>query len=219
MKVQKDERLAAIAAMFACDEAVAALLDKVMVPLALPHKTMIAHQGDPSDQCWLLIDGVVHVQLLGLDGQRVQLAYHGPGEFFGAYPMPTTHRADIVANGDVHALRMPTVALAGLANAHAAIGAGLAWRLARQLDMSLDRMAARSTLSAPGRVHAELMRLAGPDHRIVPPPKVTALALNANTSRETASRAISALERRGVISRSDRDMRIVAPRMLEDMIY
>jgi CRP-like cAMP-binding protein len=85
--------------------------------------------------------------------------------------------------------------------------------------MSLDRMAARSTLSAPGRVHAELMRLAGPDHRIVPPPKVTALALNANTSRETASRAISALERRGVISRSDRHMTIVAPRMLEDMVY
>jgi DNA-binding GntR family transcriptional regulator len=48
---------------------------------------------------------------------------------------------------------------------------------------------------------------------------VTALALNANTSRETASRAISALERRGVISRSDRYMTIVAPRMLEDMVY
>lgn len=215
----KDERLAAIAAMFACDEAVATLLDKSMVPLVIPHKTLIAHQGDPSDQCWLLIDGVVHVQLIGMDGQRVQLAYHGPGEFFGSYPVPSTHRADIVTNGEVQALRMPTVSLAALANSHAAIGAGLAWRLARQLDMSLDRMAARSTLSAPGRVHAELMRLAGPDHRIAPIPKVTALALNANTSRETASRAISALERRGVISRSDRDMTIVAPRMLEDMIF
>ena len=217
--MRKDERLTAIAAIFGCDEPLAALLDASMVPLVIPHKTMIAHQGDPSDQCWLVIDGMVHIQLIGFDGQRVQLAYHGPGEFFGAYPDPTTHRADVMAHGEVHALRIPTGALAALSSQHAPIGAGLARRLGRQLDMSLDRMAARSTLSAPGRVHAELLRLAGENNRIAPPPKVTALALNANTTRETASRAISALERRGIIERTEAGMAIVAPRMLRDMIY
>ncbi len=217
--MRKDERLTAIAAMFGCDEPLAALLDASMVPLVIPHKTMIAHQGDPSDQCWLVIDGMVHIQLIGFDGQRVQLAYHGPGEFFGAYPESSTHRADIMAHGEVHALRIATAALVDLSSGYAPIGAGLARRLGRQLDMSLDRMAARSTLSAPGRVHAELVRLAGENNRIVPPPKVTALALNANTTRETASRAISALERRGVIERTDESMTIVAPRMLRDMIY
>lgn len=217
--MRKDERLTAIAAIFGCDEPLAALLDASMVPLVIPHKTMIAHQGDPSDQCWLVIDGMVHIQLIGFDGQRVQLAYHGPGEFFGAYPDPTTHRADVMAHGEVHALRIPTGALAALSGQHAPIGAGLARRLGRQLDMSLDRMAARSTLSAPGRVHAELLRLAGENNRIAPPPKVTALALNANTTRETASRAISALERRGIIERTEASMAIVAPRMLREMIY
>ena len=217
--MRKDERLTAIAAIFGCDEPLAALLDASMVPLVIPHKTMIAHQGDPSDQCWLVIDGMVHIQLIGFDGQRVQLAYHGPGEFFGAYPDPTTHRADVMAHGEVHALRIPTGALAALSSQHAPIGAGLARRLGRQLDMSLDRMAARSTLSAPGRVHAELLRLAGENNRIAPPPKVTALALNANTTRETASRAISALERRGIIERTEASMAIVAPRMLREMIY
>jgi CRP-like cAMP-binding protein len=217
--VRKDERLTAIAAMFGCDEALASLLDASMVPLVISHKTLIAHQGDPSDQCWLVIDGMVHIQLIGFDGQRVQLAYHGPGEFFGAYPDQTTHRADIVAHGEVQALRMSTATLVAMSDAHAPIGAGLARRLGRQLDMSLDRMAARSTLSAPGRVHAELLRLAGDGNRIVPSPKVTALALNANTTRETASRAISALERRGVIERTDEAMTILAPRMLRDMVY
>jgi len=205
--------------MFGCDEALAVLLDGSMIPLVIPHKTLIAHQGDPADQCWLVIDGTVHIQLIGVDGQRVQLAYHGPGEFFGAYPEVGAHRADIMAHGEVHALRIATARLVMLADAHAPIGAGLARRLGRQLDMSLDRMAARSTLSAPGRVHAELLRLAGDGNEIIPAPKVTALALNANTTRETASRAISALERRGVIERTDRSMRIMAPRMLRDMMY
>lgn len=217
--MRKEERLTAIAAIFGCDETLADQLDASVVPLVISHKSLIAHQGDPSDQCWLVIDGTVHIQLIGYDGQRVQLAYHGPGEFFGAYPDHTTHRADIVAHGEVHALRIPTTALASMSDAHAPIGAGLARRLGRQLDMSLDRMAARSTLSAPGRVHAELLRMAGDDNRITPPPKVTALALNANTTRETASRAISALERRGIIERGDQAMTIVAPRMLRDMLY
>ncbi len=217
--MQKDERVTAIAAMFGCDDALAGQLDRSVVPLAIPHKTMIAHQGDPSDQCWLVIDGTVHIQLIGFDGQRVQLAYHGPGEIFGAYPDNTTHRADIVAQGQVQVLRIPTATLSAMSDAHAPIGAGLARRLGRQLDMSLDRMAARSTLSAPGRVHSELLRMAGDKNRIEPAPKVTALALNANTTRETASRAVSALERRGVIERTDEAMIIVAPRMLRDMVY
>jgi len=217
--VRKDERLTAIAAMFGCEEALADRLDGSMVPLVIGHRTLIAHQGDPSDQCWIVIDGTVHIQLIGYDGQRVQLAYHGPGEFFGAYPDHSTHRADIVAHGEVHVMRIPTAALAEMSDQHAPIGAGLARRLGRQLDMSLDRMAARSTLSAPGRVHAELLRQAGDGNRISPPPKVTALALNANTTRETASRAISALERRGVIERTDESMTIVSPRMLREMVY
>jgi len=121
--VRKDERLTAIAAIFGCDEALADQLDASMVPLAIAPRTLIAHQGDPSDQCWLVIDGTVHIQLISYDGQRVQLAYHGPGELFGAYPDNGTHRADIVAHGQVQALRIPTAILADMSDAHAPIGA------------------------------------------------------------------------------------------------
>lgn len=44
------------------------------------------------------------------------------------------------------------------------------------------------------------------------------LALCANTTRETASRAIAALIRRGVISRDERELVILAPRMLRELI-
>ena len=88
----------------------------------------------------------------------------------------------------------------------------------RALDRALDRMATRSTYSAAGRVYSELLALAdGRDH-IVPAPQVTTLALSANTTRETASRAIAVLIRRGIVSREDGQMQIHAPRMLADMV-
>lgn len=215
----RDERVAAISAVFGCSDAIAAALCREMRHVSVAHKTVITHQGDPSEHCWLILDGTVRVQLIGWEGQRVQLAYHGPGEFFGAYPQTTTCRADIVANGNVEMLRIATSAMVALAEDHPSIAYGLSLLLARQLDMALDRMAARTTLSAAGRVHSELLRLADGDNRIDPAPTVTALALSVNTSRETASRTITALERRGIVRREGQTMTIQAPRMLEEMVF
>lgn len=216
--MQKDERLAGIAAVFGCGETPALLLSDAMVEVRFAHKAAIGHQGMPLEHCWLVLDGTARVQLLGADGQRAQLAFHGPGELFGAFPEPTVHRADIVAHGDVRALRIGSRALAMLADDQPRIGAGLARLIARQLDMAMDRIAARTTLTAVGRVCAELVRLADDAHRITPSPVVGALALSANTTRETASRAIAGLQRRGVISRDDLGITILAPRLLADLI-
>lgn len=212
------ERLDAIAAMFDCDESVAAHINHDAAVQDFRHKAPIGHQGDQCDFCWLVLEGIVNVQLLGLDGQHVQIAYHGPGEIFGAYPEPATNRADLVANGDVRLLRIGTQSLARMASQNAAIGAGLARLLGRQLDTALDRIATRSTLSAAGRVYSELVRICDGKQRVSPAPKMTMLALRANTTRETTSRAIASLERRGVISRDDAGLTVIAPRMLQDMI-
>lgn len=215
----KDEWLSAIAAVFGCSDALAVVLGSEMSHVCAAHKAVIAHQGDLTAHCWIILDGTVRVQLIGWDGQRAQLAYHGPGELFGAYPETITSRADLIANGDVQMLRIPTPALVSLAQSHAPIACGLSRLLARQLDMALDRMAARTTLTAAGRVHSELLRLADDHNRIEPAPTVTALALSVNTSRETASRTIAALERRGIVTRHGQVMTIEARRMLEEMVF
>ena len=81
-----------------------------------------------------------------------------------------------------------------------------------------QRLASRISLTAAGRIYARLLELAGPDHVIAPPPVVSALAVSVQTTRETTSRTISALERRGIIHRDERRLVIQSPRMLEDMI-
>jgi predicted transcriptional regulator len=63
-----------------------------------------------------------------------------------------------------------------------------------------------------------LLRLADDDNCICPAPTVTALAMSVNTTRETASRTITALERRGIIRREGQILTIQAPRMLEEMV-
>lgn len=218
MPLDVDERIAAVRAIFRCDGQTALRLDGALAYQHVAAKQAIAHQGDPSNHCWLVIDGAVRVHALGIDGQRQQLAQHGPGEMFGAYPEPTVHRAEIVAQKEAHLLRAEARVLAALAAEHAPIGSALAILLARQLDRALDRMVARTTYSATGRVYAQLLQLAGDGLRIAPPPLVTALALSANTSRETASRALAALIRRGIVRRDDHELVIAAPRMLQELV-
>ncbi len=213
-----EEQIDAIGAIFRCDRDSANALNRAFSVQRVDARAIIANQGDPSSHCWIVIEGAIRIEAYGVDGQRQQLAQHGPGEFFGAFPGPTTHRAEISAGEPSLLLRCEAVRLAQAVASNAQIGAGMANLLARQLDRALDRMVTRTTYSAAGRVYAELLALADGKDFISPPPQVTALALSANTTRETASRAIAALTRRGVISRNEERLTIHAPRMLMELI-
>jgi CRP/FNR family transcriptional regulator, cyclic AMP receptor protein len=212
------ERISAIAACFACSDETALLLADAMTERCYARRTHIARHGDKAAMLYLVVEGQVVAEIFGLEGQQAQLARHGPGEIFGAYPAPASHRADIVATSDARLLSIGTLELAALAAAHAEIGVGLSRLFARQLDLLLDRMAARIGLSATGRFHKALLELSDVDGTISPPPVISALALSVHTTRETGSRALATLLRRGIVERKGDALRVVSRRMLEDMI-
>ncbi|NWK99003.1 Crp/Fnr family transcriptional regulator [Sphingobium lactosutens] len=216
--MDREDQIEVMSAVFRCDRDAAESLRHVFIPQRSAAKQILARQGEASFHCWLVIEGYVAIQTFGLEGQRQQLARHGPGEFFGAYPSATTCRAEIEVLVDTLLLRADTLALAALVATDAQIGAGMAGLLARQLDHALDRMATRSTYSAAGRVYSELLALAGERDHVAPAPQITTLAMSAGTTRETASRAVAALIRRGIISREDGKLIIHAPRMLRELI-
>lgn len=212
------ERLAVMQSVFSCSHDAAVALGAAVRELTVPSKGVVARQGDVAHHCWLVVDGIAQAQINSPDGQLILLASYGPGELFGCYPAPAVLRTDFVAMGALTLFSIKTVALVELAQGNAEVGHGLSILLARQLDTLLDRMTARTTLSATGRVYAELLRLAGDSHRISPPPVLAALALTVNTTRETASRAITHLVRRGIVCRTDEALEIIAPRLLADLI-
>lgn len=216
--MRQAEHLALIAACFRCSDTEAALIHPATHFRSFGHRAPIAARGDASKYLYLVIEGMASADLYSLDGQHSRLAGYGPGELFGAYPDPVTHRADMSAVGALSVLMIDTRALAALANEHAAIAQGVALLMARQLDMVLDRMAARIGLSAMGRCYQALLTKSDDDGWIKPLPVLSALAIAVNTTRETASRALAQLIRRGIIERHDVGLRIVSRRMLEEMV-
>ena len=216
--MKRAEHLALIAACFRCPDREADLIHAASHFRQFAHRAPVALRGDRSEHLFLVIGGVASADLFSVDGQHARLAGYGPGELFGAYPEPAAHRADISAVGELSVLAIETGMISVLAKQHAAIAQGIALLMARQLDMVLDRMAARIGLSATGRCYQALLAKADDDGWIKPLPVLSALAIGVNTTRETASRALANLIRRGIAERHDDGLRIVSRRMLEELV-
>jgi CRP-like cAMP-binding protein len=217
-----DELRAFIQRVFGCPAEVAEVIGGRAAARSYPVRAVILRQGDPAGETFLLVAGRAHALLYGSDGQMVLLQEHLPGDLFGAIGElePRPHEADVVAVEPARAAVFLALDFLALIERHACVGLAVSRLLLRQLRAATGRMAERVTLSAAGRVHAELLRLArlGDGRAIRPAPVLAALAVRVHSTRETVSRTISALERRGMIRREDDALVLVSPGRLEEMI-
>jgi CRP-like cAMP-binding protein len=211
-----------IGQVFACPAGVADdILRRGQLRDFAAHATLI-RQGDPATFTWLLVVGRAQAILYSAEGQLILLQEFGPGDLFGALGEldAAPQEADVVAVAQVTAFLLRAVELVMLAERHGAIGLALARLLIRRLRRATSRIYERAALSAVGRVHAELLRRAreAGDLTIRPAPVLTELAVRVATSRETVSRAVSALERRGIVRREPGGLTVVSPRLLEELV-
>jgi CRP/FNR family cyclic AMP-dependent transcriptional regulator len=207
---------------FACSPDVAASIGRRAIDRHFAAKAVILRQGERAGAAFLLVAGRAHALLYAVEGQVLLLHEFLPGDFFGALASSPAEpeEADILAIEDVRALAFFALDFLMLLEAHACVGLALSRMLLRRLRATSERMAERTTLSAAGRVHAELLRLArlGDGHSVRPVPVLAALAVRVHSTRETVSRAINALERRGIVRRDADALVIVAPHRLEELI-
>ena len=112
-----------------------------------------------------------------------------------------------------------------LMNQHGSFGIKLSEILIKRIRSITRRMFELSVLSAPGRVYSELLRISSPfssdekERRIIKPlPILSVLAKRVNSTRETVSRAINDLEKRGLIIRTEKALIIITPRELSGLI-
>ncbi|MES2441746.1 MAG: Crp/Fnr family transcriptional regulator [Pseudomonadota bacterium] len=183
---------------------------------------VIVRQGEALASSYLVVLGRARALLYAANGQVVLLHEYCRGDIFGAVGEPDSamQDADVVAVDDVQALVIRAAHLALLAQRHGCIGLALSRLLILRLRQINARMYERAALSSVGRVYSELLRQARlrPDLVIAPAPVVSDLALIVATTRETASRAVNALERRGIIRREADALVVVAPHRLEELI-
>lgn len=168
---------------------------------------------------YLIVLGRCHALVYSADGQAILLHEYDAGDLFGALAGldPAAEDADVVAIEDVRSLLIESGVLAELAERHGTIGLALSRILLKRLRTTAWRMYERAALSATGRVCAELLRLARENDppAIRPVPVIAELAMRVGTTRETASRTVSALERRGILRREADALVVVAPQRLE----
>lgn len=208
--------------VFACPADIATSIARRASDRRYPIRAIIVKQGDKAGATFLLIAGRAHALVYGAEGQMVLLHEFVSGDFFGAIAQaePAPEDADVMAVESVRAAVFPARDFLALIEAHGCVGLAVSRMLLKRLRAASTRILEQMTLSAAGRVHAELLRLArlGDGRAVRPAPVLAALAIRVQSTRETVSRTINALERRGIIRRDKDALVIVAPLRLEELV-
>lgn len=206
--------------VFGCPQPTAEAIARRARERRFAARAVLVRQGERCAEAFLLLVGRARAMLVTADGRLIQLLDHAPGDMFGAVGDGGPQPAEIAALDDIEAASFAAADFIQLAQLHACVGVLLSRSLVRQLTALSQQMLSRLTLSAVGRIQAELLRLAraGDGHVIHPAPVLAELALRVQTTRETVSRTVSMLERRGLLRREPDALVIVAPRRLEELI-
>ena len=131
------------------------------------------------------------------------------GAFFGELSAfdGAPRALSILAVNNSLVAKMPAAVFVETMFSHRPLGEAVIATLIARLRSTTRRVGELGALDVRGRLHAELLRLARPDREdpkraiILAPPTQSELASRINTRRETVSREINAMERRGLIER------------------
>lgn len=226
MDAQRDEpdQLAAVVARaFACQADLAAVIAARARLRDHPARATILRGETAVERIHLMVEGHARMIATALEGRMAVIEDYRPGDLFGERglfdPLGLPH--DVVAVRSSRTGAFANVDFVALMNSYAAVALAVSRLLVARLNLAQRRLAEGTTLSVRGRVCAELLRLArgAPDLTITPAPVLAQLALTVDSTRESVSRAIGLLERRGLIRRTDQALVVVAPHRLEELVY
>jgi CRP/FNR family transcriptional regulator, cyclic AMP receptor protein len=187
-----------------------------------PHVTIL-HSGADSGHVHMVLDGNARAVALGVDGRMVFVDDYQSGDIFGEGCLvgASVMNEDVVAVDAVQTGQFTASVFVALIENYGSVALAVSRVLTQRLTRATRRMVEGATLSANGRIHAELLRQArqSPDMSIRPAPTFSEFALHVQSTRETVSRAINMLEKRGIVTRDGDGIHIVAPHRLEELIY
>lgn len=191
-------------------------------------QTTIFQEGDEGEALYILSDGLVKLSKIDLGGHEKTLAILHAPEFFGEMALlgEATRNATAVTLGRVEAYLLFDDDFRKLMEQFPAISLNLTSTLAQRLRGMGDETQILSYKDAQGRVSYVLLRLyrAGvidlsEDGRALVRLTHQELASLAGTSRETVTRALKALESEGVIETRPKEVLVVDPEGLEEILH
>lgn len=208
---------------FACDEEVALVVAAKAHFEIYPARSALMSGRSRDERLFVLIDGHARMLAYSMDGRLVVIEDYFAGDLFGegALSGEVASADEVSAVARTEAGVIPAPAMIGLMGQYSVIAMAISRRLIARIGTLTRRLVEGSTLSATGRVHAELLRLArmGDGTRISPAPVNAQLALRISSTRETVSRTINALLGRGILRRDGDDLLVLSPHRLEELVF
>lgn len=183
-------------------------------------------QGEHAQHIGYVLSGRAKAVSYTVNGEETWLGRFETGEFFGHIALLTNTpvRFEVSAEDTMRVRLIPVAEIKALLDRAPEMGEIFTLDLASRLDMMMSRLIEALTLSAKGRVCAELLRLSSPvglnpDISVIRPnPVFVDMALRINSTRETVSRAVSDLQKQGIIKREAGAIVIEKPQALKQAI-
>ena len=199
----------------------------VVRPRRFPTETVLFQEGDAGDALYVLSAGLVKLSKVDLGGHEKTLALLQPPEFFGEMALlgEATRSATAITLAPVTAYLLFRDDFQRLLAEYPTISLNLTTTLAERLRGMDDEAQVLSYKDAQGRVAYVLLRLyrAGviefDEGRALVRLTHQDLANLAGTSRETVTRALKALEAEGVIETRPKEVFLVDPDGLEEVLH
>ncbi|MEP3656132.1 MAG: Crp/Fnr family transcriptional regulator [Litorimonas sp.] len=188
--------------------------------------SVIAFQGEAGQKIGYVLSGRAKAISFSENGEATWVGYFRAGDFFGHTDLLSENPPpfEIIAETEVKVLFVTTETMKQLLSEQGSLSLEIAKDLASRLDEMTHRLIEAFTLSAKGRICAELARLSrvignAPDTRIIRPnPVFVELAERVNSTRETVSRTVSDLQKKGVLAREPGAIIITQPERLRQGI-
>ena len=199
----------------------------VVRPRRFDEGAVLFREGDGGDALYLLAAGLVKLSKVDLGGHEKTLALLQPPEFFGEMALlgHDQRSATALALTRVDTYMLFRDDFKRLLTTYPTVNLNLTTTLANRLRGMDDEAQVLSYKDAPGRVAYVLLRLyrsgvvALDGHGALVRLTHQDLANLAGTSRETVTRALRALEEEGVIETRPKEVTIVDPEGLEEILH
>ncbi len=174
-----------------------------------PKDNVIHHQGDSRLHVCYILSGRVFATSINLEGEETWVSEFTAGQFMGSDSLfdaePSNYQ--LVAKTPITGLLYPRENFLSLMNAYPELNNMVIADLARQISNFTTQTLEANSLSVHGRIAAELKRAAKPIGRdpgtyiIRPTPVFSELAQRMGSSRETVSRSVSKMVKKGILER------------------
>ncbi|MEO1459085.1 MAG: Crp/Fnr family transcriptional regulator [Pseudomonadota bacterium] len=186
----------------------------------------LINQGDAVDGVYLVVAGQLRAVRYTANGHEIWLSDLFGGDLVGeiAVLADTKRTSALLASRPTSLLSIATHTFVAAILDHGVFGLALAKQFSKRLEATSGQLADLMGMPVDVRLHAELVRAGQQDSSddemfvITSVPKVSALGQRIHASREATSRALSSLEKRGLVERTSDHWAVICPRdMLSDL--